>query len=88
MTLCTMIYFCNYFLLFTHIVLPSLVMANFYTTTDDGIAFPKNFVGSNLFGDGRFVKKCFSMEDVALLSARSKFEVDNLFVNRNIPSSF
>ncbi|XP_037046226.1 uncharacterized protein LOC119081421 isoform X2 [Bradysia coprophila] len=65
-----MIYFCNYFVLFVNIVLPSLVIANFYNRA----SFPKSFVGSNLFGDGHFVKKCFSIEDVALLSARSKFE--------------
>lgn len=55
-------------------MLSSLVLANFYTT-DDRFPFPQSFVGSNLFGDGKFVKKCFSMEDVALLSARSRFEV-------------
>lgn len=36
---------------------------------------PENFVGSNLFGSGRFNKQCFSVEDVALLATRSKFEV-------------
>lgn len=69
-----MLYFCYYFILFVNLVLSSLAIANFYTT-DDRVPFPQKFVGSNLFGDGKFVKKCFSMEDVALLSARSRFEV-------------
>lgn len=46
-----------------------------FNKRDNRIRFPNNFVGSNLFGDGKFVKRCFSTEDVALLSARSKFEV-------------
>lgn len=36
---------------------------------------PENFIGSNLFGGGIFNKQCFSVEDVALLATRSKFEV-------------
>lgn len=36
---------------------------------------PENFIGSNLFGNGIFTKQCFSVEDVALLATRSKFEV-------------
>lgn len=36
---------------------------------------PENFSGSNLFGSGIFYKQCFSVEDVALLSTRYKFEV-------------
>lgn len=36
---------------------------------------PENFIGSNLFGSGIFTKQCFSVEDVALLATRSKFEV-------------
>lgn len=36
---------------------------------------PENFIGSNLFGSGIFSKQCFSVEDVALLATRSKFEV-------------
>lgn len=72
-----MLYFCNYFVFFVNIVLChlfSLAIANF-DAADDRVPFPKSFVGSNLFGDGKFVKKCFSTEDVALLSARKKFEV-------------
>lgn len=72
-----MIYFCNHFIFFVNIVLSSRALENLYTT-DDIVPFPKSFVGSNLFGDGKFVKKCFSLEDVALLSARSKFEVQFL----------
>lgn len=41
---------------------------------------PENFIGSNLFGSGIFSKQCFSVEDVALLATRSKFEV--LFFRR------
>lgn len=51
----------------------------YFDTTDDRVPFPDRFVGSNLFGDGKFVKKCFSTEDVALLSARNKFEVYQRF---------
>ncbi|KAJ6639168.1 hypothetical protein Bhyg_11908 [Pseudolycoriella hygida] len=34
----------------------------------------QHFIGSNLFGSGIFSKHCFSVEDVALLATRSKFE--------------
>lgn len=39
------------------------------------INIPENFIGSNLFGSGIFSKQCFSVEDVALLATRCKFEV-------------
>lgn len=69
-----MVYFCNYFVLFVNVLLSFLTIANFHNR-DYRASFPKNFVGSNLFGDGNFVKKCFSVEDIALLTTRSKFEV-------------
>lgn len=78
-----MIYFCNYFTFSLPLVLLSLVSAKFYNG-DDRVPFPKTFVGSNLFGDGKFVKKCFSMDDVALLSARTKFEVQFFVAIKNI----
>lgn len=39
------------------------------------INIPDNFIGSNLLGSGIFSKQCFSVEDVALLATRNKFEV-------------
>lgn len=36
---------------------------------------PANFIGSNLFGCGISTKQCFSVEDVALIATRSRFEV-------------
>lgn len=36
---------------------------------------PEHFIGSNLMGGGTFAKQCFSVEDVALLATRCKFEV-------------
>lgn len=36
------------------------------------------FLGSTLFDTNRHTKRCFSKEDVALLSARKQFEVDQL----------
>lgn len=44
-------------------------------TTSSHKNIPENFIGSNLFGSGIFSKQCFSVEDVALLSTRCKFEV-------------
>lgn len=44
-------------------------------TTPHHKNIPENFSGSNLFGSGIFYKQCFSVEDVALLSTRYKFEV-------------
>ncbi|XP_037027061.1 uncharacterized protein LOC119067885 [Bradysia coprophila] len=38
------------------------------------IFIPEHFIGSNLMGSGTFAKQCFSVEDVALLATRSKFE--------------
>lgn len=83
----TMIYFCNNFLFFLSVVLFPLVSTKFYTT-NDRVHFPENFVGSNLFGDGKFVKKCFSMEEVALLSVRKKFEVQFLLVVKHFQVRF
>lgn len=40
----------------------------------------KDFVGSNLFGEARLMKKCFMPEDVALLTARKQFEVKDFLV--------
>lgn len=79
-----MAYFCNFFVLFTTLVTLSPVFANNFYAEDDRPVFPKRFVGSNLFGDGKFIRKCFSMEDVAVLATRSKFEVHDLCIINSV----
>lgn len=51
------------------------VYLNLRQINSQPIFIPEHFIGSNLMGSGTFAKQCFSVEDVALLATRSKFEV-------------
>ena len=47
-----------------------------------------DIIGTTLFEDHGFPKKCFSQEDIALLSTRLKFQVKHINNTHNIPKRF